>query len=130
MTCWRRDRDSNSGYLLGIHAFQACALSHSAISPAGVLDFLNLTHFMGRGVAGFAAPMVASSTAFSITPLSEGATRAADPRCNRLPRHVHWFIFRPCSLFQIKRRIERDFHLREASHPCLRSLVATCFARA
>src|SRR5450759_3283580 len=30
---WRRERDSNPRYLLGIHAFQACALNHSAISP-------------------------------------------------------------------------------------------------
>ena len=30
---WRREGDSNPRYLLGIHAFQACALNHSAISP-------------------------------------------------------------------------------------------------
>jgi hypothetical protein len=31
---WRRERDSNPRYCLGTHAFQACALNHSAISPA------------------------------------------------------------------------------------------------
>ena len=30
---WRREGDSNPRYLLGMHAFQACALNHSAISP-------------------------------------------------------------------------------------------------
>jgi site-specific DNA recombinase len=30
---WRRERDSNPRYLLSNHAFQACALNHSAISP-------------------------------------------------------------------------------------------------
>ena len=30
---WRREGDSNSRYFLGTHAFQACALNHSAISP-------------------------------------------------------------------------------------------------
>ena len=30
---WRRERDSNPRYFLGTHAFQACALNHSAISP-------------------------------------------------------------------------------------------------
>src|ERR1700709_439842 len=30
---WRRERDSNPRYCLGTHAFQACALNHSAISP-------------------------------------------------------------------------------------------------
>jgi hypothetical protein len=30
---WRREGDSNPRYLLGIHAFQACALNHSATSP-------------------------------------------------------------------------------------------------
>src|SRR5665213_1787350 len=33
---WRREGDSNPRYLLGIHAFQACALNHSAISPCAV----------------------------------------------------------------------------------------------
>ena len=31
---WRREGDSNPRYLLSNHAFQACALNHSAISPA------------------------------------------------------------------------------------------------
>jgi hypothetical protein len=35
---WRREGDSNPRYLLGIHAFQACALNHSAISPPGRLE--------------------------------------------------------------------------------------------
>ena len=30
---WRRGGDSNPRYLLSIHAFQACALNHSATSP-------------------------------------------------------------------------------------------------
>ena len=30
---WRREGDSNPRYLLGTHAFQACALNHSATSP-------------------------------------------------------------------------------------------------
>ena len=30
---WRREGDSNPRYFLGTHAFQACALNHSAISP-------------------------------------------------------------------------------------------------
>src|SRR5579884_1301066 len=30
---WRREGDSNPRYCLGTHAFQACALNHSAISP-------------------------------------------------------------------------------------------------
>jgi hypothetical protein len=32
-TGWRREWDSNPRYLLGTHAFQACAFSRSAISP-------------------------------------------------------------------------------------------------
>src|SRR5215468_6921876 len=32
-TSWRREWDSNPRYLLGTHAFQACAFSRSAISP-------------------------------------------------------------------------------------------------
>ncbi len=31
---WRREGDSNPRYFLGTHAFQACALNHSAISPS------------------------------------------------------------------------------------------------
>ena len=31
---WRREGDSNSRCVLGTHALQACALNHSAISPA------------------------------------------------------------------------------------------------
>ena len=30
---WRREGDSNPRYLLSTHAFQACALNHSATSP-------------------------------------------------------------------------------------------------
>jgi hypothetical protein len=30
---WRRERDSNPRWVLATHAFQACALNHSAISP-------------------------------------------------------------------------------------------------
>ena len=35
---WRREGDSNPRYLLGIHAFQACALNRSAISPSKCLE--------------------------------------------------------------------------------------------
>ena len=35
---WRREGDSNPRYFLGTHAFQACALNHSAISPPGILN--------------------------------------------------------------------------------------------
>jgi hypothetical protein len=39
MTSWRRERDSNPRYGLSrTHAFQACTLNHSAISP--VEEFL------------------------------------------------------------------------------------------
>lgn len=34
---WRRGGDSNPRYLLGIHAFQACALNHSATSPPNAI---------------------------------------------------------------------------------------------
>ena len=35
---WRREGDSNPRYCLGTHAFQACALNHSAISPPSRLN--------------------------------------------------------------------------------------------
>ena len=37
---WRREGDSNPRYFLGTHAFQACALNHSAISPSIYLQAL------------------------------------------------------------------------------------------
>jgi hypothetical protein len=40
LSIWRRDRDSNPRCLVSTHAFQACALNHSAISPP---ERLNVT---------------------------------------------------------------------------------------
>src|SRR2546421_7533347 len=40
---WRRERDSNPRYFLGTHAFQACALNHSAISPPSSLNLNKLS---------------------------------------------------------------------------------------
>ena len=49
MEKWRRERDSNPRYCLGTHAFQACALNHSAISPPIRIhfrsDFSRLQYF-------------------------------------------------------------------------------------
>jgi hypothetical protein len=42
---WRREGDSNPRYLLGMHAFQACALNHSAISPPEKTLWPSAPHF-------------------------------------------------------------------------------------
>jgi hypothetical protein len=43
-TVWRRERDSNPRYLLSTHAFQACALNRSAISPDHFAGSPRLSH--------------------------------------------------------------------------------------
>ena len=54
---WRREGDSNPRYLLSNHAFQACALNHSAISPPSASDCLSPANHLGqraiaRGLSG------------------------------------------------------------------------------